>query len=217
MKKILKSILPMQVWQLLKRMYFKMLAVKYRLFGRSFVPAETTKARKRREQENFFEKYCVGRGLDIGFGGDLLSENCTGWDYEHGDAQYLRGVRDVSYDFVYASHTLEHMVSVEASLQNWWRVLKPGGYLIICVPDRDLYEKKTVLPSRWNNDHKHFFLLNRDDPPDTIAIVPLIQKILSGQDIVYAKICDDGHTITDPNRHSDGEYSLEIVIRKNRA
>jgi SAM-dependent methyltransferase len=216
MKKFMKSILPVRLWQLLRTIYFnKILATGYRLFGRKIVPGETTKARGRRLKESFFERYCSGKGLDIGFGGDLLADNCTGWDYEHGDAQYLQGVRDASYDFVYASHTLEHMVSVETSLQNWWRVVKPGGYLIIYIPDRDLYEKKTALPSRWNDDHKHFFLLDRDDPPDTVGIVPLIQRILPGQKIVYARICDEGHTISDPARHSDGEFSLEIVIRKN--
>src|SRR5258708_29253972 len=99
--------------------------------GRSGTPAETTKAKGRRQRDGFFQKYCNGSGLDIGFGGDLLSDNCAGWDFEHGDAQFLRGVPDSKYDFVYASHTLEHMVSVEISLRNWWRVLKPGGFLII--------------------------------------------------------------------------------------
>jgi SAM-dependent methyltransferase len=215
MKAILKSILPRPMWDFSKKIYYGALTVKYRTLGRSPMAAETSKARKRRLREGFFDNYCVGKGIDIGYGGDLLAENCTGWDYEHGDAQYLRGVPDSSYDFVYASHVLEHMVSVETSVQNWWRVLKPGGYLIIFIPDRTLYEKKTTLPSRWNPDHKHFFLLNSDESPDTIGIVPFVERTLTDFHLEYAKECSEGHTIIDPNVHSDGEFSLELVIRKN--
>ncbi len=37
---------------------------------------------------------------------------------------------------------------------------------------------------------------------------------LVGYDIKYIKACDYGHTIAAPNRHSDGEYQIEIVIQK---
>ncbi len=38
--------------------------------------------------------------------------------------------------------------------------------------------------------------------------------ILNDFDIVYAKECSERHTINDPDLHSDGEYSIEVVIRK---
>ncbi|MBU1740254.1 MAG: winged helix-turn-helix domain-containing protein, partial [Proteobacteria bacterium] len=69
--------------------------------GRPLI-GETRKARPRRVREGFFEKFCSGQGIDIGFGGDLLADNCRGWDVEDGDAQLLRGVPDASYDFVYS-------------------------------------------------------------------------------------------------------------------
>ena len=50
---------------------------------------ETTKVRTRREREGFFEKYCSGRGLDIGYGNDILLPTCSGWEYYNGDAQYI--------------------------------------------------------------------------------------------------------------------------------
>jgi SAM-dependent methyltransferase len=97
---------------------------------------------------------------------------------------------------------------------NWWRVLKPGGHLILYVPERDLYEKRVHLPSRFNPDHKRFFLLDRDDPPDTVGLIPLIESVLPIREIVYAKVCREGHTVNDPKRPSDGEYSIEVVLRK---
>lgn len=210
----LKLIIPRAIWKPIKSIFDQLILFQYRLWGRPQTPAETTKARQRRITEAFFVKYCGGRGLDIGYGGDLLAVNCEGWDAEHGDAQHLKGLADLTYDFVYSSHTLEHIIDVELALKNWWRVLKNGGYLILYVPHRDLYEKKKILPSYWNNDHKHFFLIDRDEAPDTIGMIPVLQRSLSDYEIVYAKDCGEGHTITAPEIHSDGEYSMEIVVRK---
>ncbi len=181
--------------------------------GRPLI-GETRKARPRRVREGFFDKYCRGEGIDIGFGGDLLSENCQGWDVEDGDAQLLAGAADASYDFVYSSHTLEDLKDPGLALGNWWRVLRPGGFLILYVPHRDLYEKKTRLPSRFNDDHRHFFLPDEDDPPDTLGLRHLIERVLTDAEILYVQVCDEGHTITDPELHSDGEYSIEAIVRK---
>lgn len=195
--------------------YYGVLKARYRLLGRPRFTGESSKARPRREGEGFFEKYCRGEGLDIGYGGDLLAPNCRGWDFEDGDAQYLAGIPDSKYDFVYSSHTLEHLPEAETALQNWWRVLKPGGYLILFLPHRDLYEKKKTLPSRWNPGHLHFFLPDTGEPPDTIGLRELVYKSLTGFELVYLKTCSAGHTITDPIVHSDGEYSIECVLRKS--
>jgi SAM-dependent methyltransferase len=187
------------------------------LFGRKPTQTETTKARPRRETEGFFEAFCQGKGLDIGYGGDLVCENAKGWDIEDGDAMYLDGLADHSLDFVYSSHTLEHMVDPGLALKNWWRVLKPGGFLILYIPHRDLYEKKDDLPSRWNLDHKHFFLPVDDEPPVTIGLLSLLNRSLEGFELIYSKTCSAGHTITDPLLHSNGEYSIEAVLKKTQS
>ncbi|UCE73148.1 MAG: class I SAM-dependent methyltransferase [Methanomassiliicoccales archaeon] len=210
-KKIVKKIIPMPLWIIMIKPYLRY--VRYR-HGRPELPGETIRAKPRRLREGFFKKYCQGKGLDIGYGGDILSSNCVGWEIEDGDAHYLASIRDSEFDFVYSSHTLEHMPHVETALRNWWRVLKSGGYLILYLPHRDLFEKKKTLPSRWNTDHKHYFLVHKDDPPDTIGVVALIQRTLSNQKIIYAKACSEGHTERDPEKRSDGEYSIEAVIKK---
>ncbi|UYN97348.1 MAG: class I SAM-dependent methyltransferase [Enhydrobacter sp.] len=179
---------------------------------------ETSKARTRRQAEGFFDKYFSGRGIDIGYGGDLVVPNCRGWDVEHGDAHELAGIADDTFDFVYASHIIEHLEDPARALLNWWRVLRPGGYLILYLPERDLFERKCTLPSVVSTDHKHFFLLDRDDPPDTVGLIPLISRTLKGAEIVHKKICDAGY---DPNIPvsfmSDAEYSIELVAQKRIA
>ena len=214
LKSELRRLAPPRLWSILREARSNARLLKYRAVGRPARLGETAKARGRRVREGFFKKYCAGRGLDIGYGGDLLSDNCVGWDLEHGDAQLLDGIEDESWDFVYSSHTLEHVADAFAALRTWYRVVKPGGYLILFVPDGDLYEKKFRLPSRWNPDHKRFFLLDRDEPPDTVGMLPLIDKAIPAATVVSARRCADGHTIVDPFVHSDGEYSIEVILRK---
>ena len=206
-KKWLRETLPKPLWHSCGTTF-------YRLLGRrSYPQGETAKAQNRRIKEGFFEKYCRGKGLDIGYGGNLLSRNCRGWDFEHGDAQYLLGLKDATFDFVYSSHCLEHMVDVQVALRNWWRVLKSGGHLILFVPHRDLYERKKTLPSHWNLDHKRFFLVDKDDPPDTVGIMPLIQRTFSNSEIIYAKECSGGYGVN-RDGYPEGEYSIEVVVKK---
>lgn len=213
-KSELKRFTPPRLWSLLRQARSRAEFIGYRVLGRPAKAGETAKAMPRRLREGWFEKYCVGRGLDIGYGGDLLCGNCIGWDREHGDAQMLAGVKKESFDFVYSSHTLEHVRDASAAIGNWYRAVKPGGYLILFVPDRDRYEKKLTLPSRWNPDHKRYFLLDRDQPPDTVGLLPLIGRVIPAALVISARNCSDGHTITDPLLHSDGEFSLEVIVRK---
>ena len=152
--------------------------------------------------------------MDIGYGGDPITGDCDVWDIEHGDAHYMSGIPDDVYDFVYSSHTLEHMENPALALKNWWRIVKPGGYLILYVPHRDLYEKSKTLPSRWNPDHKHYFHPEEEDPPVTLSLRQLISQFLPDGRLEYLKVCDKGCTVHEPNLESVGEYSIEAVVRK---
>jgi hypothetical protein len=109
------------------------------------------------------------------------------------------------------------MAEPRVALESWWRVLKPGGYLILYVPHRELYERRQTLPSRWNPDHRAFFPLDREDPPDTIGLLPLAERTLPDAEVVYARRCDEGYAVVDPDAPSLGEYSIELVLRKAAA
>jgi len=189
--------------------------------------SETEKARKRREKEGFFLKYCRGSGLDIGCGNSILKSKILplqvkAFDqiFGDGDATYLKGLEDESFDYVHSSHCLEHIEDLRTCIKNWWRVLKPNGYLLLLLPHRDLYEKRKELPSRWNLDHKHFFLPDFNEAPNTIAIVPFLGQILSelksgtNYRFISATTLQEEVSIKDPGIHSTGEYSIEIVVKK---
>jgi SAM-dependent methyltransferase len=53
-----------------------------------------------------------------------------------GSAQDLSMVSDASVDFVVANHLLEHLEDPIAGLQEFQRVLKPGGVLYLALPDK---------------------------------------------------------------------------------
>lgn len=120
---------------------------------------ETTKAYKLASRQKLYGKYLNGRVLDVGCGQDkLICEGLTvdGWDVDQGDAQLLYGVPEGSYDCLYSSHCLEHMLDVPAALSNWSRTVKRDGHLIIVVPDYMMYEK-CQWPPPFNKDHKASF------------------------------------------------------------
>jgi SAM-dependent methyltransferase len=52
------------------------------------------------------------------------------------DAQALGKVPSGRYDFVAAPHVIEHMRNPILAVDNWLRVVKPGGLLYLIVPDK---------------------------------------------------------------------------------
>jgi len=203
---LLNKILPEQ-------MYGNLVKFKIKIFGRPYIPGETSKAKNRRLKEGFFKKFTKGNGLDIGFGGDIICKNARGYDFEHGDAQNLDGLENKKFDFVYSSHTLEHMKNPRIALKNWWDKVKKGGYLIIYVPHRDLFEKKKRLPSKWNKGHFGFFMPDKHESPNTLGVRQLLNKTLDKFNIIYIKVCAEGYKCFGEDK-PEGEYSIEAVIKK---
>jgi SAM-dependent methyltransferase len=90
----------------------------------------------------------------------------------------MKGVADGTFDFLHASHSLEHMRDVNIALEHWIRIVKPGGFLIITVPDEDLYEQGH-WPSRYNTDHKWTFTIckARSWSPCSINVLDLATRL----------------------------------------
>jgi SAM-dependent methyltransferase len=51
------------------------------------------------------------------------------------EATDLSGIAEASYDFILSSHCLEHVANPLAALREWRRVLRPGGQLVLILPD----------------------------------------------------------------------------------
>jgi SAM-dependent methyltransferase len=64
-----------------------------------------------------------------------LAEGEPGMQYIH-DATDLASIADGSYDFLLASHILEHVANPLRALQEFHRVLKPKGSMLVVVPNQ---------------------------------------------------------------------------------
>jgi SAM-dependent methyltransferase len=53
-----------------------------------------------------------------------------------GEATDLTGIPDGQFEFVAASHVLEHTANPLRALQEWKRVLEPDGMLLVVLPDK---------------------------------------------------------------------------------
>ncbi len=172
--------------------------------------------------------YMVGDAIDIGAGADGLSRQrhyWTGltsvrdWDMPDGDAQLLGGIEPASYDVVHSSHSLEHMRDPYAALARWWEVLKPGGHLILLVPDEDMYEQG-VFPSRFNGDHKYTFTLykQRSWSEESVDLLSAVTDLGPDVEILEARSLH-GNYRWDAPPHIDqtlgvAESAIELVVRK---
>jgi len=101
-----------------------------------------------------------GKGIDIGCGPDPISETARPFDQSEGDANEISKYVNESFDYVFSSHCLEHMHHPEKAIKEWWSLVKPGGHMIILVPDEDLYELG-YFPSLFNDDHKATFTVSK--------------------------------------------------------
>jgi len=68
------------------------------------------------------------------------------------DGRWL-ALKDNSIDFVTSSHVLEHISNTEKTLNEWLRVLKPGGVIAITVPDKTFFAHDNANPN-----HKYYDL-----------------------------------------------------------
>jgi len=52
------------------------------------------------------------------------------------DAQFLNKFGDNQLDFVVAYHVLEHLPATLEAIENWIRVVRRGGHILMAVPDK---------------------------------------------------------------------------------
>ena len=118
--------------------------------------------------------YCQGNGLDIGFGGDPIVKTAITIDLPNPYAKYeknphhLKGSGDNLYwfrndvlDYVYSSHLLEDFEDTEKVVNEWLRVIKPNGYLVLFLPNEILYREycyKNGNKPNQNHIHLNFSL-----------------------------------------------------------
>lgn len=72
-----------------------------------------------------------------------------------GYAEDLSIIASGSLDWLYASHLLEDFLDWTPVLCEWVRVIRPGGHLVILVPDRHLWAEAIARGQPPNCSHRH--------------------------------------------------------------
>lgn len=117
-----------------------------------------------------------GRLLDFGCGWGYITyqANRLGWDAEgfdlakpyaefarqhlgltiHTDLDYLTNrVNFNQYDIIFTHHVLEHLTNLRAILDNFYRLLKPNGLLVIVVPNAGSAQSNHSALSTLGQNH----------------------------------------------------------------
>lgn len=89
-------------------------------------------------------QFCKGKGLDPGAGGRTITDDVACLDLkapglDHASADNLP-FPDESFDYVFTCHLIEHMPDTHAAIMEWLRVVRPGGHVVMIVPNT-LYTK----------------------------------------------------------------------------
>jgi len=180
------------------------------------VKGEAARTFNEKLRNGFFATYMAGETIiDVGYRSEYVDPvpilpHAIGVDL---DFPGYEGTRlpfpDASVDTVHSSHMLEHVSDYRATIRDWFRVLRLGGFMVCTVPHQLLYEKKSALPSLWNADHKRFYtpasLLREFEEslqPNTFRLRHLRDN-------------DEGYTYDiGPEAHAGGAYEIELVIQK---
>lgn len=176
---------------------------------------EASKTEKIRGR-GFLEKYFSGKVLDIGCGDNLVVPNAAPFDRAQGDAEnILSYLSPESFDCVHSSHSLEHMSDVPKVLEQWWQLVKPGGAMIIVVPDEDLYEQG-VWPSLFNREHAATFRFKKSESWSPVSYnLGELCSALPGAEVVSLELQDIGYDYS-LKRHGRG-WMGKFFMRLNRS
>jgi ubiquinone/menaquinone biosynthesis C-methylase UbiE len=171
--------------------------IKRKLGIKEMYPSETSKVR------HLVINYCQGQGSDIGFGGDKIKKvDCIGIDYAQPYAYTGKDkvdiacdvmnekipVADNTFDYVYTSHLIEDFTDTKRALEEFIRILKPEGNLILVFPDQKVFEEvcyKTGQPLNIHHIHKDMGLAFMQNRLQEIPYITYDNLFISNCEIDY--------------------------------
>lgn len=114
-------------------------------------------------------KYCHGKGVDIGAGEWPIKGARAIENGKEENAYHLNEKND-SLDFVFSSHSLEHLGKWQDALREWHRVLGAGGTLFLYLPHPSckMWQKEINKFHEWDIDFEDLQKFIVDDLNMTI-------------------------------------------------
>lgn len=194
------------------------------------MPFEASKSIMRRNfDRRFATTYFVGAGIDIGCGPDPIVNYAEffplmtayrAWDLPDGDGMLLEGVEDESFDFVHASHSIEHMQDPKIAMDNWIRVCKKGGHLVLLIPDEDMFEQGKWPSEYTNGDHLTSWTISKRESwsPASINLTSFLDQFNDKIEIIKIEKLDATYLYraprVDQTRGPIQECAIEVILRK---
>ena len=139
--------------------------------------------------EPLAKQYCKGRGIDVGASIWPLDGARPVENHADENAYRIREL-DESLDYVFSSHTVEHLDEIDKAIKEWARVIKPGGILFLYIPH--------PACSMWNADvfEHHVWDVHPEE----------IEKIISKTGEL---------TVIENSRVPDVYFSYHVVAKKH--
>ena len=177
---------------------------------------ETKRSLDHRHRDGFLRKYLRGENiLDIGprRGKTEMQPVSPGaiavdLDYPGYDGRALP-FSNGSQDAIFCYYYLQRLDDYRSAIDDWFRVLKVGGFLIIIVPHQYLFERKLTLPSSFVRGHKQFYT------PASLLLE--IQESLDPYCYRLRFLEDDDFGFDysiEPGKPADGSCDIAVVIQK---
>lgn len=128
----------------------------------------------------FAEKFCVGNGLDIGGTEKWRLPWARPINISFRDGFDAEKLPDGEYDFIFSSHTLEHIPNYIKALSIWTEKIKMGGTLFLYLPHEDM---EYWLPQ---NNRKHLHIFRPEQMKKTLEDLGYRDVIFSERDLYWS-------------------------------
>ena len=128
----------------------------------------------------FAKEFCKGEGLDIGGYNDWTFPGARAVNVTNSDGLDAFNLPPGSYDYIFSSHTLEHIADYAGALRLWKSRLKPGGVLFLYLPHPDM---EYWLPQ---NNAKHVHVFHPDDVQKVLHDLGFETVLKSERDLYWS-------------------------------
>lgn len=121
-------------------------------------------------------EFCKGNGLDVGAGPWPLEGAVPVELRDGGDAMELP---EGSFDYVFSSHCLEHLVNPIAAVEHWSTRIKSGGVLFLYLPHPDMRYW------RPQNCRKHLHTFHPKETAEMLSDMGFVNVIHGERDLAW--------------------------------
>ena len=128
----------------------------------------------------FAKNFCSGKGLDIGGYLDWTFPGSFAINITNDDKWDAYNIPNEKYDYIFSSHTLEHLPNYVKALRYWKDHLKNDGILFLYLPHPDM---EYWLPQN-NEKHLHSFIPN--DLKKVLCDIGFKEVLISERDLYWS-------------------------------